>query len=741
MLARHTLIAVTLLSVLTRSAPADTWAFVHPPDPFTSAALLDLRSMNEPTAGQTGFIRASPNSSSPTGGFLRGDGTPIRFWACGSDLYTSDAQILARHARFLAKLGVNMVRIHAQISSSRDGANLTDVSQKQIDGIWRAVAAFKREGIYVTISPYWATDRPVANWGIDGYDGRSDLWGLLFFNPRLQQGYKAWAAKLYAQKNPYTGIPLSQDPAVAIIEVQNEDGLFFWTVDAIHPAQKQLLGRIFGKWLAVKYGSLNSAWDAWDNISQTGDDFSAGDVAILPIYQLTVPHRAGMARRLRDQLEFFAALERDFYTHMVNFYRHDLGCRQLINGCNWLTADPVTLSDVERYCNTPADVMAVNKYFNAVHVGKNVGWRIDPGDFFTDHPAVLNPWDLPTNLKQATGHPMIVTESTWVSPMDFQDEAPFLVAAYESLNGLAGYYWFTATAEEYLNDPRFPFVKVAGQFPLKKWTISTPSIMGNFPAAAIMYRNGYVQQGQPAVIENRPLNDLWNRKPPIISEGAAFDPNRMSGQPTETGPYQQDVDPLAFLVGPVLINYGGDPRNNQLADFSTNIDPQKKLIISNTGQIRMDYNIGLCTLDAPAAQGATGFLKSASPVHLSTIDFSSGNSHATVLAVSMDGKPLSESSRILMQVGAAAHLAGWTQQPIDFTDNGRQYQGFKIAQTGQPPWLIENNDITLTIRNPHLSQMTALDTAGYPTTRTPLKCSGDNIQFRFPAGSMYAILN
>ena len=194
-----------LIAVLIASAARADWAFVHPHDDFKSAAMLDLRSLNEATAGQSGFIHLSP-----TGEFLHGDGAPIRFWACGSAEYTQSPEQLADHARFLAKLGVNMVRIHAQIGpdSDAEASAVTDVNQKEIDGIWRAVAAFKREGIYVTISPYWAIDRPATKWGIDGYARRGDLWGLLFFNPTLQEGYKSWVRKLYAETNPYTGLPL-----------------------------------------------------------------------------------------------------------------------------------------------------------------------------------------------------------------------------------------------------------------------------------------------------------------------------------------------------------------------------------------------------------------------------------------------------------------------------------------------------------------------------------------------------
>ena len=344
---------------------------------------------------------------------------------------------------------------------------------------------------------------------------------------------------------------------------------------------------------------------------------------------------------------------------MVKFYRDELGCRQLINASNWVTADPVRLNDVERYTNTVADVLAVNKYFGGVHVGANMGWQVDSGDYFVNHSGVLNPWDLPTNLKQVVGHPMIVTETSWVSPMDYQNEGPFLMAAYQSLTGVAGCYWFTATTDRYEDDPRLPFADAHGQNPLRKFTCSIPALMGNFPAAALMYRRGYLKRGEPVIIENRPLPDLWNRRTPLISEGMTFDPNRMSGQPGRQNNSPQDANPLAFLVGPVKVNYGGDPANNKIADLSRNIDLQKKIVTSNTGQIRLDYNIGLCTVNAPAAQGATGFLKNAGPIHLSSIDIASTNEQASILVVSMDGLPLSESRSILIQAGTPSRLARW----------------------------------------------------------------------------------
>ncbi len=516
---------------------------------------------------------------SADGGFVRGDGTPIRFWACGSSQYANNADELARHARFLAKIGVNMVRLHAQIGASGDAPGLTDVNQKEIDGIWRAVAAFKNAGIYVTISPYWALDRPATRWGIEGYQRHTDLWGLLFFNQTLQTGYKAWVAKLYTPKNPYTGIPLAHDPAVAIIQIQNEDGMFFWTMDAIKPPQKRLLGRKFAAWLVAKYGSLDAASDNWDGVGAAGDDFAAGEVGIMPVFDWTRPQHGGTGRRLADQLEFFADTQRRFYAQMVKFYRQELGCRQLINASNWITADAVRLGDVERYTDTAADVLAVNKYFNGIHEGKNAGWRIDPGDYFTNKSAVLNPRIFADEPETSVGHPMIVTESSWVAPLEDQNEGPFLVAAYESLSGVAGLYWYTAMAEQYADDPRLGWVTIDGQHPLRKYDCPTPGLMGNFPAAALLYRKGYLKRGEPVVVENRPLEDLWDRRLPVIAEDGGFDPNRMSGDAGVRSDFGRGADPLAFLVGPVMVSYGGNSSRSFVADLSGLIDHENKIVV------------------------------------------------------------------------------------------------------------------------------------------------------------------
>ena len=124
--------------------PAETWAFEPKRDAFSSEARFDLRNLNEEVAGQHGFIRLSKDGND----FERGDGQLIRFWG-GSTYVQRQAReqksqaVLEHHARFLAKRGVNVVRLHGSIYPKQAGAKLTDVDENELDEIYRLVAAMK----------------------------------------------------------------------------------------------------------------------------------------------------------------------------------------------------------------------------------------------------------------------------------------------------------------------------------------------------------------------------------------------------------------------------------------------------------------------------------------------------------------------------------------------------------------------------------------------------------------------
>lgn len=85
------------------------WVFDPQPDDFSPDALLDLTYLNEGIAGEKGFVRLDESGN----GFSDGRGLPLRFW-CTTSMYSLRARSVedaSRHARFLAKRGVNLVQI------------------------------------------------------------------------------------------------------------------------------------------------------------------------------------------------------------------------------------------------------------------------------------------------------------------------------------------------------------------------------------------------------------------------------------------------------------------------------------------------------------------------------------------------------------------------------------------------------------------------------------------------------
>ncbi|MCX7798814.1 MAG: hypothetical protein N2109_00545 [Fimbriimonadales bacterium] len=719
-----------------------TWAFDPKPDGFSPAAAFDLRSLNERVAGESGYVRVDAN-----GDFVLGNGKPVRFWCVNTDVGREKPFVvrplgrqtepdLDRHARFLAKRGVNMVRAHTHMNPKPD-QDPRGIDEKERDWVWRLVAAMKKQGIYTTVSPYWAVTCKIGrNWGIEG--GEQDSFGLLFFDEKLQEYYKGWLRQLLAPPNPYTGVPLAKDPALAIFQLQNEDSLLFWTANSLKPEQKRKLGRKFAQWAAKKYGSLPAARQAWGGFSADGDDWQAGVLGLRNLWELTQPRQAASTRRLSDQLQFVTETMRAFNAEMVRYLREELGCKALVNPGNWTTADNLRLMDAERWSYTAGEVLAVNRYLGGVHVGPNEGWAIQNGDKFTSDSVLRDPAILAINLKQVVGRPMLVTESAWVMPNGNAAEGPFLVAAYSSLSGVDGYYWF-ATGDDEWTPPQ----SANGYNPSqKKWTFGYPDMLGQFPAAALLYRMGYVKRGDPVVREQRPLEDIWAGTVPVIAEEKGFDPNRMQGAFSPRTNVPGGVNPLAYFAGPVTVEYGGDPSKTFVhPSLKTLLNGGSKVVRSVTGELSLDYGKGLCTLDAPKAQGAVGwFAGLPQPVRLSAVTLTCQNRFASILAVSLDDKPLAESRRVLVQVGTRSRPTDWQERAVRFEAGGATFDGFEVVNYGRAPWRVESAQGALWIRNPHLTKATLLDENGMRTSSGSLTRQGGTVRVELPKNSLYLIL-
>jgi hypothetical protein len=713
----------------------DSWAFEPKRDSFSPAALLDLRNLNENVAGEHGFIGLSADGNS----FVRGDGQPIRFW--GGTTFTAkearerkDQALLLHHAHFLAKRGVNIVRLHGFVEPKQEGSQVTDIDENELDQIYRTVAAMKKFGIYTMISPHFpSAAHPQKSWGIADA-GNGTLTGLLFYDRGLQRGYKAWLRRIYADVNPYTAMPLAKDPAVAIIQIQNEDSLLWWLMQSIKGQAYKDLCKLFGDWSLKKYGSLAKVREAWGGCKHEGDDLDTGLAGIFIVWELTQDARKkkgdgdGRAARLADQTEFLGRLMFDFNQEIGRYLRDDLGCRQLINAGNWKTADQAILNDTERWSYTANEVIGKNHYFDAWHNGVNVGWQISAGQTFTSKSWATNPYVSPLSVRQVVGHPFIIPESLWVPPNRYEAEGPLIVAAQSSLTGLDTLFWFCTGVQEW-------------QPPGNKWRFGVPMSLGQFPAAALLFRKSYVREGPAVVHEERPLPEVWDRRMPITTEYNGFDPNRDAGPYPLDSPADGGLDPLAYLVGRVEVVYGGDPSKNSVVDLAPYIDPVTKRVKSITGEIETDLARGVYRVDTPRAKGVAGMLGKAGRLTLSDVMIACVNEYASVAVVSLDDKPIVTSGRILVQIGTIARPTGWKEKAMRIpTKDGHYLDGSRIIDVGGPPWRIEKMRGALAVRNPSITRATALDPNGMPIAEIPIWRGEGEIRISLPANALYVCL-
>ncbi len=282
---------------------------------------------------------------------------------------------------------------------------------------------------------------------------------------------------------------------------------------------------------------------------------------------------------------------------------------------------------------------------------------------------------------------MIITESGWNLPQKYQSEAPALISAYQSLTGHDAFYWFYITSRDYMEFPYFEFTRDSmGMYAMNRWTYSTPGGIAQFPAYALLFRKGYIAEGET-----------------MIHEDVSFDPNRDQLEGIKTEASAGGLSPLAFLTGHVEAVYGGDPAgsfiNVKLAEL---IDLEKGTVKSITGELTLDYQRGIFTLNSPKAVGVSGFVKSHGTFLLGDITIESENDYVTVGVVSMDGLPLSESRKILIQSGTTYRPTGWKEVSEAFELNGDSVEGFRIVDTGRMPWMAAPTRVRITIDNPHL---------------------------------------
>ncbi len=271
--------SLAALLLLTLPAPQQpVWfPFVIPWDDSVKGTATDVGFLNEKPAGKSGWIVARNGVlvDSKTGKRRKFLGTNFTARAAFPDHQDAD-KVAAR----LAKLGFNIVRFH-HLQNSWDkeigmiwkqGREMLEIDPKQLDRLDYLIAALKKQGIYSNINLQTTRDY-LPEMGFPesvkqlpwGFAKRVDKW-----DRKMIALQKAYAKELIGRKNKYTGLKYTEDPAIMVVEINNENSLVGapWEtlgggLDTVPEPFRGDLQKRWNNWLAKKYSSDEALVKGW----------------------------------------------------------------------------------------------------------------------------------------------------------------------------------------------------------------------------------------------------------------------------------------------------------------------------------------------------------------------------------------------------------------------------------------------------------------------------------------------
>ncbi len=200
----------------------------------------------------------------------------IRFWGVNfafSACFPSHDQA-ERVASRLAHFGINAVRLHhmdmfAYPNGLFADAKLETLSPEALERLDFLVAALKKEGIYCDLNLHVSRSYAKShNWKNaeklpEPMDKMVDI-----FHPDLIAAEKQYAKDLLSHVNKYTGAAYAAEPAICMVEINNENSLFFWGGEAalakLPEPYAAMFGKLWNDWLMKKYASQQSVAAVWN---------------------------------------------------------------------------------------------------------------------------------------------------------------------------------------------------------------------------------------------------------------------------------------------------------------------------------------------------------------------------------------------------------------------------------------------------------------------------------------------
>ena len=230
-----------------------------------SESATNISWLNDKPAGRDGFVHVKD-------GHLFAGEKRLRIFGVNTCFAANfpDKAMAPKVAARMAKFGINCVRFHHMDMLSAPGGIFAKdgrtLDPGQLDRLDFFIAELKKNGIYADLNLHVSRtypDRPRAEKkGNPDYDKGVDNYCAAMI--AMQKDY---ARDLLTHVNAYTGKRYADEPAVALVEINNENALGFqwWAgqMDDLPNPYREELESLWAAWILKKHGSDEAARKAW----------------------------------------------------------------------------------------------------------------------------------------------------------------------------------------------------------------------------------------------------------------------------------------------------------------------------------------------------------------------------------------------------------------------------------------------------------------------------------------------
>lgn len=620
-----------------------------------AGALVDLSSLLDAPAGKDGHIRIED------GHLATGAGERFRIWGVnvtGAACFPSkeNAPTVADH---LARFGINCVRFHFLDSNwsgslfvaGRDDTRALD--PKQLDRLDFFIAALKQRGIYTNLNLNVGRNYRKGD-GVRDYEYLGLAKVINYFDDRVQMLHREYAHRLLTHHNPYTQSEYRHEPAVAIVELVNENSIVeAWFSD-------RLLGRNTqkrpGTWadITVWYANqLTDKYNQWLAETLTGDELFelrklAGVGPGQAVPRLTQKQFAeAHPKRFGTEASFYMHLERAYFQGMYVYLRNVLGVKALVVATSdhnhWRTGYPLLASA------SACDVIDGHVYWQHPNYGTDpdTGWQTFS---IANTPMVDDPLGstvVQLSRSVVAGKPYTVSETNHPFPNEYACEGIPILAAYAALQDWDGIFLYTLEHKA----PADWATRMPRHFEIRP----DPVKMTNAAIGACLFLRGDVAGAEKTVPRSYSMEQVREGIRASSSQRPLFTPG---------------FDPSIPLIHATEITSFTEAHGRYPEVDATNP------IVSDSGQLRWHHGQpreGLVTIDTDASQALIGFVRKAG-VATSHLVAEVGNEFCSIALTSLDGKPISEASQLLLVATARAANQGmkWNDARTTLLDWGEE---------------------------------------------------------------------